>query len=403
MRKYLLIFVLICSTSCLLTGCWSRKELNEISVVLAVGIDYVDGSFEVTSQVVDPSQMSSMKSTNRSPTIVVTERGKTILEAIRRVTTKSPRKLYGAHLGMVIISENIARQGMNEALDMLLRDPEIRPDLYVTIARGTSPKELLALMTPFEVLSGIEMYNALKVSQDAWAPTSADTIVEIFQKELTEGIEPVITGISLIGDKIKGKTPQNIDRPEPAAEYKYQGLGVFRGDMLVGWLNESDSKAYSYIMNDVKNTVGSSMCPNEKGRFAVEVYSSKAKIIPKLVGNEVNILIDLRIEGNIAESSCNMDLGSVKQFDALQKAGEQQLRAIIETGVKQVQKKMRVDIFGFGAAIHRAYPKEWRVWSKDWNNHFRKLPIEIKLDFKLKQTGKIVNNMKPVPNGEEEK
>lgn len=39
----------------ILTGCWNRRELNELAVVLAVGIDSADGQYEVSVQVAEPS------------------------------------------------------------------------------------------------------------------------------------------------------------------------------------------------------------------------------------------------------------------------------------------------------------------------------------------------------------
>lgn len=46
----------------LLTGCWNRNELNELSIVLAMGIDKKDDLYEVSLQVVNPNQMSRKQS-----------------------------------------------------------------------------------------------------------------------------------------------------------------------------------------------------------------------------------------------------------------------------------------------------------------------------------------------------
>lgn len=39
-----------------LTGCWSRKELNELALVMALGIDLVPEGYAVTVQVMNPGE-----------------------------------------------------------------------------------------------------------------------------------------------------------------------------------------------------------------------------------------------------------------------------------------------------------------------------------------------------------
>lgn len=50
----------------LLTGCWNRRELNELAVVLAVGIDSAYGQYAVSVQVSEPLQMSRNRGSDRS-------------------------------------------------------------------------------------------------------------------------------------------------------------------------------------------------------------------------------------------------------------------------------------------------------------------------------------------------
>lgn len=42
-----------------LSGCWERKELNEVAFVLGIGIDKAETGYTVSMQVVIPSAISS--------------------------------------------------------------------------------------------------------------------------------------------------------------------------------------------------------------------------------------------------------------------------------------------------------------------------------------------------------
>ncbi|CAM4490809.1 hypothetical protein U9M73_02815 [Paenibacillus phoenicis] len=68
----------------LLSGYWNRNELNELSIVLAMGIDKADDLYEVSFQVVNPNQMSRKQSSERTPTFVFSVRADSISEAVRK-------------------------------------------------------------------------------------------------------------------------------------------------------------------------------------------------------------------------------------------------------------------------------------------------------------------------------
>ena len=51
------------------TGCWDRKELNEVGIVMALGIDKdcKDGMIHLTSQVVRPSELKKQGGGSMEP------------------------------------------------------------------------------------------------------------------------------------------------------------------------------------------------------------------------------------------------------------------------------------------------------------------------------------------------
>lgn len=379
----------------LLTGCWNRRELNAISVVLAMGIDWVDKQYQISVQVSDPSQMSINRSVGeRSPAIVFTERAPTIFEALRKITTKASRRMYLSHMRIVILDEEVAKRGIRNPLDFLFRDHEVRPDFHMVVARGCSAKEILSFVTPMEVLPAMDLYKSLKVSERAWAPTSAVNVVDMMQKSTKDGIEPVLTGITLVGNRKKGMKMDNIKQPRSLAEYNYTGIGVMLDDRIVGWLNESDSKGYSFITNNVHSTVGHVACPDSKGNFVVEVYNSKVKITPSIRNGKPFVSVELRSEANIGEYHCQADLTEIQVFSQLQQAAREEQKKVLENSITHVQKRFGADIFGFGEYFHMKYPGQWQAWKKIWPDVFQnELKFEVIVKSELRKTGKITNSV----------
>ncbi|WP_082562673.1 Ger(x)C family spore germination protein [Paenibacillus sp. Root444D2] len=379
----------------LMSGCWNRRELNELSVVLAMGIDYKDDQYMVTVQVVDPSQMSRNRAAERSPTHVYTEKAATIFEAMRKVTTQSSRKLYFSHLLLLLFNEDVARSGIKEPLDFLFRDHEVRPDFNIAVARGSSAKDIMSFVTPMEVLPAMDLYKSLRVSEKAWAPTAAVNAKTIMEDLTKKGIEPVLTGLTLEGDIEKGMLGENIKQPLVYANFKFKGIGVFRDDRLIGWLNESDSKSYSYITNHVSNTVSHIKCPRSNGEFNVEVKQAMVKAVPTMKAGKPFVNLNVFIEANVAEVQCELDLTDEATFLAMQTNASKQLKQIITNGIHHVQETYGVDIYGFGELFHRKYPNFWHHQVKDWDHIFSNLPVEVTMNYKLRKFGKIIS---PIAN-----
>ena len=164
MKKCTFVLLILCL---LLSGCWDRRELNEISITLAMAIDKVEDEYQLTVQVVVPSEVSMQTGTGRSTVTLFQSKGETVYEAIRKLTIDSPRKVYPGHLQMLVIGEELAREGISESLELLSRDWELRSDFYVVVARDVTAAEILNVSTTLENISANKMFNTLKTSEGA--------------------------------------------------------------------------------------------------------------------------------------------------------------------------------------------------------------------------------------------
>lgn len=63
------------------SGCWNNRELGELGIAAALGIDKDGDRFIATVQLVNPAEISSLKGSGTSaPIIVYSEKGKTLLK-----------------------------------------------------------------------------------------------------------------------------------------------------------------------------------------------------------------------------------------------------------------------------------------------------------------------------------
>lgn len=384
--KKLLFFLIFIPCLLMVTGCWNRRELNELALVVAMSIDKCDEGYEITAQVVEPNEVASQKGGGgRTPVTAYSEKGKYIFETIRRMTTLSPRKLYFSHLQMLVVGEEIAKDGISKPLELLTRDPEFRKDFYIAVAKGVKGKEVLENLTSIEKIPANKLHSSLETSEKAWAPTVAVQMDELVEALTSEGKNAVLTGITIRGNAEKAATMENVTRIEPYGRLKYKDIAIFRKDKLVGWLNEKESKGFNYITDNVTNTVGDVPCPGND-RLIVEIIRSKSKVSGKIINGKPKIDINIFAEANIGEVACKIDLTKPETIRKLEKSVDKVNVDILHTSIKKAQ-ELGVDIYGFGEAIHRADPKAWRTLKKDWNNHFKELEVQVHSNIKIRRTG----------------
>jgi len=386
--------VLLLLVSALATGCWNRRELNDLAIVVGIGIDKIGNQYEVTIQVVSPAEVSSRKGTgNRAPVTTYFGKGDTVFETIRRMSTVTPRKLYFAHVRMLVLGEEIAKEGLADLVDFISRDHELRTDFYFAVAKGTPAREILSFYTPLEKIPANKMYSSIEVSEKIWAPTISITLDELISSMLAEGKNPVLTGIRIQGDEQKGKTKGNVEKIASPAKLEYDGVAVFKFDKLVGWMNEDESKGYSNITNKLQSTIIEVACPKE-GKLAIEVVRSKTTMRGSVTNGKPEIKLKTRTEANVGDVECKIDLSESATIQLLEKEAEEVMKRNTRLALAKA-KKLESDIFGFGEALHRSNPGYYKKVEKDWSRHFVDLPVHLDIDVKIRRLGTV---FEPVQN-----
>ncbi|UVI28875.1 Ger(x)C family spore germination protein [Paenibacillus spongiae] len=386
-----IIGLLLCS---LLAGCWNRRELNTLGIQLGAAIDMKDGEYRVAVQVVDPAEVASKSKggSKRVPVTMYTATAPTILEAYRKLTTISPRKIYASHIRVLVLGESLARDGIANVIDLLWRDPELRTDYYIMVANGQEAKNILHILTPLEDIPATKLYKSLDTSSKAWAVTNAFTMDKLIEQLVSEGGNPVLTGIKVIGNQRMGEKQSNVESIEPATQLKFTKLAVFRKDRLIGWLNEEESKGYNYIMGNVKSTVGHITCP-KGGYLDLEGVHYETKIEGNVMNGEPFINIKMKTMSNIADVECNIDIEDTHIIRRLEDEEERRLTEIMRKTIVKLQKDYKVDSLGFGQAIYRSNPKAWKKLKRDWDERFTRLKVNISVDARIQGTGSVNNSI----------
>jgi len=385
-KKLLIIICMLLLT----TGCWSKKDLNELAIVTAIGIDKTKDGYSVSIQVLNPSELAGNTSSGRTEVVRFVKSGETVFEALRKLSTDTPRSIYLAHLREVVFGEELAREGIGKALDFISRDHEMRTDFYITVAKGSTAADILNIQTAIEKVPANKLFNALENSESVWAAAKTVKLDELINSIVSKGKEPVLTGIYHYGDAEVGGSIENVHNVSPDTGLRIDYLAVFKKDKLIGWLNMNESKGFNYITDNIKNTVVT--IEQEDGKITIETLRSKTKVKGKMEKGKPVIDISITPEGNIADVESSIDLSKPENIDKLEKGYSDNIKEKVQTSIQKVQEDFQSDIFGFGEVIHRADPKAWKGLKDNWDEHFTNLNVNVHVKADIRRLGTITDS-----------
>lgn len=386
MKKIILLLLLIISFI-LLTGCWNRREINTLAIASAVGIDKSATGYTVSAQLINSGEIAAEKTSTRSVVTTYKTEAETMFEAFRKLTLDVPRKIYFAHLKLIIFGEDLAKEGIIKTLDFFIRDHEMRLSINVMIAKNTTAEELLKVLTPVEKIPANKVFLALEMSQKVWASTFNVQLGDLVSGILSDGKNPVLTGVIIKGDPKQGADIKNIEKIKPPAILEISTLGVLKDDKLVGWLNEKESIGYNFIIGELKSTVVTVACP-KGGKLGIEIIRTKVKTSAKVIDNKPKINIELLVEGNINDVECKIDLSKPDNITLIDKKLSEEIKKVMEETIKTTQ-EYKSDILGFGEEIHRTDYKVWNKLKTSWDKNYEDLQVEIKVIAKIRNIGTI--------------
>lgn len=394
-RRWALSVIII--SLMLLTGCWSRKELNELAVVMALGVDLHDKGYIVSAQVLNSGSLGNRKqnSLGSLPIITYKATGTTIPEALQHMLSSAPRLMYLSHIRVLVLGEGLARKGISDVLDFVARDHQLRDDFYMLVAKGTKAEEVLEIMTPFEHVPASSLFSSIMVASKNWAATSKVTI-KTFVTELERGgSNPILSGVEVHGNVQTGSALNNIQATTPKTLLHHAGIAVFQKDKLVGWLDEAASKTVNYMLNEVNTTTGNIPCPGDDGTVGYIIYGSKRTYGVKL--NEEGrpeFSVKLKVEANVNAVQCNIDLSKAANMEIIGHKLEDKFNRNISRYIKEVQQEFGSDIFGLGEELHREYPNAWKKYRENWDEVFRTSPVSVSAEVQMRRVGSIVQSLK---------
>lgn len=198
-----------------LTGCTNNyNDINNLAIINEIAIDY-NNSYEIYIKVLSTNQKNEDK--------IYKETGKSLNECFSSLNNKLTKKLYLAHLDLLILSNNLEKKQYKEIIEFFLNQETSRNNFNTVVVNKINKK--------FLTINSYDIENLLNLSIK------------------TNGIAKVKTFDNLIKDILNYNLSYipyiNTDNNE------IEGLKVIYDDNKI--LNINDSISVNFIFNLIDN------------------------------------------------------------------------------------------------------------------------------------------------------
>lgn len=382
-----LLLLILAST--LLPGCWNSRELNDLAIVSAIGIDQSaeDGKYQVTFQVVNPSATATNEgaSTGQPPITTYTSSDETLFGALRKTSKKASRQLFFAHTQLIIVGEQVAKSGIHPLFDIFERSHELRLNSIVLISRHDSAASILKVLLPIENLPSLGMVKKTRNTAAVWGENSETSIYDLIHSATGES-ELTISGVKLAGDVEEGKKNSNLEQTTPKTAVVMSGLAVFKDGKLLDWLDGEQARGALRAQDRLKQTNQNIHLEEDGGVVAVNIVYSKTNIRIEMRQGKPVIHLSIQEKGIINEAKSEVDLSTRQAITALERTMSKACKEEVQNALQYAQER-QTDIFRFGDELKRVQPEVWEKVKPDWNTLFGQAELDIQVESFIRSTG----------------
>ncbi len=372
MKKFRLILIVII-LSLLTTGCWDMVEINQRLFPYSIGVDLNDGEggkYIITISYPNINAIGK-NATQEERVHIVSTIASSVFEGSAQLYTRLQYPFHFKHLRVLVVGHDVARDGkaVREILDGLNRDFIINKKVRLVMAEGKA-RDLLQFVPNAkrqEVIEGTLFSMLRRVrATSRYAPQT-------------------LTGF------IKNTDNSRVALMPRMAAYeediKVFGACIFKDYEFVGHLGELENMAVALMRGGVKSDIIDSKFKDTTISYSITDTNAKKTLVRGQ--KNLKVRIDIKVEGSLQEYTLkdNPSFDNESLIKDMEKAIETTLTGEIEKTLDVLQKEYNTDAIGIGEYLSKFHPKVWNEVSKDWDEIFPEMDIEVVLDVKMRRRG----------------
>lgn len=383
-------------------GCNGSREPDDQAYVIAVGIDKSakPGMIDVTYVGALPVMTGENGGGPGKPTTEVTVTVPSLSEArnfLNSVTHFIPTL---THIKVIVLGEDLARQGIGDIIGPLSRFREYRGTNYILVAKGKA-QDFFKNNNPGIPGSAARYYEAMMESSSETSYYLPTTLHAFYQGLKEPDTSPYAAMVAVNPQSLTDQPAKSKVPGEKTDEYyagdmarsgsnpaEFFGTAVFRGDKMVGMLTNNETRLLAMLAGKYSRsyiTVEDPLTPKHGININLR-QGEKPDFTTQIVDGRPVMQAKIYLEGEITSVPSGINYEQAEYKELLEAQIRQIMKQEITDLVRRTQ-ECRADIAGFGYRFrhHFRQLKEWQEYN--WTEKFPQADITVEVECKIRRTG----------------
>ena len=376
----LCVFCIMFLSSCEKPG----TELSELMIMQGIGIDFENGEYVVTVEILNNEQSGSPggDGTSENKTKIYSATGKSVSLALRRLTEKSGNEPLFAHNRVIVLGEKTIKNDLRNVIDFFERDYDSRASQLICLAKSSSAEAIIRA----ELLKdGVKS--------------------EILENMLNEGYNNsviprtrIIDAVNHLEDSTSGLCipAVSVQKNGENENYILDGCGVFgeNGEFLK-YISPEASEGISFLNNSVKKGyITAELSHNGKATLLINKSKTTFEITEKDGILNYNLKIKLSCDlDEVEEQESFAD--DTEILNAIKEGVGESVCKRVENAFISLQNEPSSDVVRFGKRLRLDNLGLYNSYKDEWNEEFTEIKLSVTVDTTIRRIGEeTFNNSK---------
>ena len=361
----LIIFILFS-----FTGCYNTTGIDKQYFVVSFGIDSAENDLIKLSLQIPTSGSGGTKSSDSAQASsyqLYSVEGETIDECLAILNNYLNKKINLSHCSALILSEELAKKGIEPYINTLTNNTELRHSCEIIISSSTALEVLEKVSNSGEVFSA-RLFDYLSTSSQYTGYTIQSTFGDFFQALDNDYYNPSCIYASVEKDTIQTN-----------------GIALFEKATMIGHIDVSNSISHLIVTNDLETctiTIENPLEETESLDLDVSLYKD-TEIKIDLINGSPFISLTVYPEGTIKSSGSIFNYIDDNNIKSVETATSNYLEKILKDYLYTITKQYNSDIVGFKGIYQSRFLTKEEFDKVHWDEIFQDSYFNISLKTKI--------------------
>lgn len=367
--KHLKSLCSLIGLSILLTGCWDSRSIEDISLVIGVGIDLEEESENISlgHQIIVPPSNGG-DSSQGSPFKNIYTSGKTVHGAIRNLALRDD-PVYSDHQRILLIHNSVLKKyTLDEVINQLVKDDKTRRSLYV-FTTNESIKKIFSTTDSDEIPSN-QLYSLIENrgrSTKILPAVSLGKVSSNLQKKASfvlQNVEVINNQVALAG-----------------------GAVILNGHISDQELSVDDIATLNWLTGSIEGGVIST--EKDSMPLAFEILGDvKVQVKSEYKNDRMYFTIHSEAQGRISED-WNEEEDSFKEDYSADRGRiiKDEVEDRVLDFIHMLQTEVKSDVAGLSEYVKVQEPDFWTEHKNEWNRYFTEAEISFNVSVTVEDFG----------------